>query len=80
MELRIKELIKKSNKEQKEMAKELGISYNAFYNRLDRPNLKSLEDFARVLNCTAHELLEAPEGYAHFYDDRTGEWLGIRKK
>ena len=33
-----------------------------------------------VLNCSVQELLPAPQGYSHFYDDKTGEWLGIRKK
>ena len=47
---------------------------------MDSPNGKSLEDFARILNCEVHELIETSKGYAHFYDDKTGEWLGIRKK
>ena len=38
------------------------------------------EEIAKILNCPVQELLPAPEGYAHFYDDKTGEWLGIRKK
>lgn len=80
MKFRIRELVKNSKKTQKEMAEELGISYNAFYNRMDKPNSKSLEDFAKLLNCEVHELIETSEKYSHFYDDKTGEWLGIRKK
>lgn len=80
MKYRIRELIKKSGKSQQEIAKELGITYNALYNRMDSPNGKSLEEFARILNCEIHELIETSEEYAHFYDDKTGEWLGIRKK
>ena len=80
MKYRIRELIKKSGKSQQEIAKELDITYNALYNRMDSPNGKSLEEFARILNCEVHELIETSEGYAHFYDDKTGEWLGIRKK
>ena len=39
-----------------------------------------IKEIAKILNCPVQELLPAPEGYAHFYDDKTGEWLGIRKK
>ena len=47
---------------------------------MDSPNGKSLEDFARILNCEVHELIETSEGYAHFYDDKTGKMVRNQKK
>lgn len=80
MDLRIKEVVKNKGFLLEGVANKLGISYVALYKRLNTPKLSTLEEIATILNCPVQELLEAPEGYAHFYDDKTGEWLGIRKK
>lgn len=81
MKERIKEIAKNKGYTLDDVAKKMGIIYNALYQRLSvSPKLSTLEEIATILNCPVQELLEAPEGYAHFYDDKTGEWLGIRKK
>lgn len=81
MKERIKEIAKNKGYTLDDIAKKMGIIYNALYQRLSvSPKLSTLEEIAKILNCPIQELLDAPEGYAHFYDDKTGEWLGIRKK
>lgn len=58
----------------------MGIIYNALYQRLSvSPKISTLEEIAKILNCPIQELLEAPEGFTHIYNDK-GEWLGIMKK
>lgn len=78
--LRIKEVAKSKGFSLDDIAKALGITYSSLFRRIDNPKLSTLEEIAQILNCPIQELLEAPEGYSHFYDDKTGEWLGIRKK
>lgn len=80
MNLRIKETAKRKGFSLDDTAKKIGITYTSFYRRINNPKLSTLEEIAKILNCPVQELLPAPEGYAHFYDDKTGEWLGIRKK
>jgi len=46
----------------------------------NNPKFSSIQEIANAIGCEIHELIETSEGYAHFYDDKTGEWLGIRKK
>lgn len=77
MNLRIKEIAKKAGLSLDDTAKKIGITYTAFYRRIDNPKLSTLEEIANVLNCSVAELLEAPAGFMHLYDDKTGEWLGI---
>lgn len=77
MNLRIKEVAKKIGLSLDDTAKKIGITYTAFYRRIDNPKLSTLEEIAVVLNSSVVELLEAPEGFMHLYDDKTGEWLGI---
>lgn len=80
MYLRIKEVAKNKNYTLDDLAKNIGITYSSFFRRIDNPKLSTLEEIAKVLKCSVQELLEAPEGFSHFYDDKTGEWLGVRKK
>ncbi len=78
---RVKDLAKDKGYTLNDIAVELGILYNALYQRLSvSPKMSTLESIAKILNCSVQELLPAPQGYSHFYDDQTGEWLGIRKK
>ena len=76
--IRLKAVLKKKGKTQKQLAKDLGITDEALRKRTQNPTLKSIEDIANGLGCEVHELFETSEDYAHFYDK--GEWLGIRKK
>ena len=78
--LRIKEVARKKGKKLDDVSKGLGICYSSLYRRVDNPKFSTLQEIANFLNCPIQELIEAPEGYAHFYDDKSGEWLGIRKK
>lgn len=81
MELRIKEIAKKKGKTLHQIADEMGIIYNALYQRLSvSPKLSTLEEIAKILDCDPMELVEPKATHQHFYDDKTGEWLGIRKK
>ena len=41
--------------------------------------LNTLISISEALNITVNELIDSQDGYSHFYDDTTGEWLGIRK-
>lgn len=80
MKNRIKEIAKSKGYTLDDIATKMGIIYNALYQRLSvSPKLSTLEEIAKILNCPVQELLPAPEGYAHFYDEN-GNWQGIRKK
>lgn len=80
MELRIKEVAKDKGYTLDDIAKRIGITYVALYGRIKTAKLDTLKEITEILKCNIHELIEAGEGYAHFYDDKTGEYLGIRKK
>ncbi len=83
MKLLIKEVAKRKGFTMRQIAKKLNINYQTLthYNIGFRtPTLGKLEEIAEVLNCEIHELVETSENYSHFYDDKTGGWLGIRKK
>ena len=80
MNLRIKEIAKKRGLSLDDVAKSLNITYPSLFRRFNAPKLSTLEEIAVVLNSSVAELLEAPEGFMHLYDDKTGEWLGIIPK
>lgn len=83
MKLRIKEVAKRKQVTMRQIATELNTTpqvitnYNSGFRT---PTLGKLQEIANALNCEVQELIETSEGYAHFYDDKTGEWLGVRKK
>lgn len=80
MKDRIKEIAKKKGYTLDDIAKQMGIIYNALYQRLNvSPKLSTLEEIARILNCEVAEFLSLGDNYSHFYDEK-GEWLGIRKR
>ncbi len=83
MKLLIKEVAKKKGISMRQIAKELNTNYQTLthYNIGFRtPVLGKLQEIANILNCEIHELIETGDKFSHFYDDKTGEWLGIRKK
>ncbi|MEI2271811.1 helix-turn-helix transcriptional regulator [Sphingobacterium sp. ML3W] len=83
MELRIKEVAKHKGYKMKELSEKLNVSQMAlsFWQTGKREaGYKTLKSIADVLNCEVIELLPVGDGYSHFYDDKTGEWLGVRKK
>lgn len=80
--LRIKEVIKSRGLQSIEVAARSGLSH-VFISQVisnDNATLKTLTRLSQAIGCSISELIEAPEGYAHFYDLSTGEWLGVRKK
>ncbi len=81
MNLRIKEVAKNKGYSLQELSKKLGITYQALSARMiGNPSIRVLNEISTALDCEIHELIETSEEYSHFYDDKTGEWLGIRKK
>lgn len=78
--IKIKEVAKTKNLSLDDISTRLGISYTALYKKIKTAKFETLEEIAGVLKCDVHELIETGNGYSHFYDDKTGEWLGIRKK
>ena len=81
MKLLFKEVAKRKNIELGKVAEKIGISYPSLFKRMNNnPKFSSIQEIANAIGCEIHELIETSEGYAHFYDDKTGEWLGIRKK
>ncbi len=81
MNLRIKEVAKSKGYSLQELSKKLGITYQALNARMvGNPSIKVLSEISKALNCEIHELIETSGDYSHFYDDKTKEWLGIRKK
>lgn len=75
--LRIQEIVKKQGKDMDWLADKVGIARPSLYSRIKTGKIATLENIANVLKVPIHELIEAPEGYGHFYVD--GEWHGIRK-
>ncbi|MDV7696278.1 helix-turn-helix transcriptional regulator [Chryseobacterium soli] len=64
-----------------ERLKKVGITYHSLYARISgNMSFSKLKEIADALETEPAELIETGEGYSHFYDDKTGEWLGIRKK
>lgn len=75
--LRVQEIVKKQGKDMDWLADKLNISRPSLYSRLKTGKINTIEEIANVLNVPIHELIEAPEGYGHFYVN--DEWHGIRK-
>ena len=78
--MRIKELTKSKGVRMQDLAKQLGITYQSLNKRLVALKFETLKEISEKLDCDVHELIEPGKDYAHFYDQQTGEWLGIRKK
>lgn len=80
--LRIKEVIKLRGLQGIEVAARAGLSA-IFISQVianDTATLRTLTRISQAIGCSLAELIQAPQGYAHFYDPSNGEWLGIRKK
>ena len=83
MKLRIKEVANRNNTSLSELAKKINIDKTTLsrYNTgTVIPPLNKLQLIADFFKCEVSELLPVSPGFSHFYDDKTGEWLGIRKK
>ena len=77
---RIKDILKAKNIKLTELSEEMGLKYPSFYRMINKPTLNFLEQLEKHTGINIIEFQEAPDGFAHFYDDKTGEWLVIRKK
>ena len=75
--LRVQDIVKKQGRDMDWLAGRLSISRSSLYSRLKTGKIETLEQIANILQVPVHELIEAPEGYGHFYVE--GEWHGIRK-
>ena len=81
MKLRIKEVATSKGIDLQTLSKKLGITYQALNARMvGNPSMKVIQQIANALNVDPIELIETGLDFAHFYDDKTGEWLGVRKK
>ncbi|MCW0493309.1 helix-turn-helix domain-containing protein [Riemerella anatipestifer] len=76
----IKEVAKRKGKTLQEIAKAMNITYNGLYQKLNTPKYSTLQEIATILGCDVIELINPNDTHQHFYDDKTDEWLGIRKK
>lgn len=80
MKKRIKEIAKKKGYTLDDIAKKMGIIYNALYQRLNvSPKISTLEEIAKILDCEIVELLPVNPPYFHSYDE-SGNWKGIGKE
>lgn len=80
MKKRIKEVAKSKGYTLDDLAKKMGIIYNALYQRLNvSPKLSTLEEIATILNCEVAELLPLNPPFFHSYDEN-GNWKGIGKE
>lgn len=81
MKLRIQDVLKRKGRDIQYVADKLGVTYNAVYLRINgNMRIDKLQEIAAVLETEPAELIELGSEFSHFYDDKTGEWLGIRKK
>lgn len=81
MKLRIQDVLKRKGRDIQYVADKLGVTYNAVYLRISgNMRIDKLQEIAAVLETEPAELIELGSEFSHFYDDKTGEWLGIRKK
>lgn len=72
--------VKAKGHKMNEIAERLGTQYQNLYKSLNNSNLNTVQRIAEAANMHPIELLLPPEGFTHFYDEITGDWLGIRKK
>lgn len=79
MRILIKDRLRRANLGFVDIAKSIGVTYNALYARTKNPTFKSLTEIAEAIPCNVHELIEPGKGYVHLYDDEKNEWLGIHK-
>lgn len=77
---RIKEVIKLNNLDLKDVAAKMGVTRQSLYSNMQSLKFAKLVEIAKIIGCEPAELVECGDGYAHFYDPETKEWLGIRKK
>lgn len=75
--LRVQEIVKKQGKNMDWLAEKLNIARPSLYSAIKTGKIDTIEKIANILNVPIHELIDAPNGYGHFYVD--GEWHGIRK-
>lgn len=81
MQLRVKEVCKEKGITFNELCDKIGISRQSLSKSLtNNPTSDRITEVANALGCEEHELIETSDKYSHFYDDKTKEWLGIRKK
>ncbi|MFX1617028.1 helix-turn-helix transcriptional regulator [Riemerella anatipestifer] len=78
--LRIKEVAKAKGVTLDNIAQKMGITYVGLHGKIKTAKLSTLKEIATILGCDVIELINPNDTHQHFYDDKTDEWLGIRKK
>ncbi|MGK6342881.1 helix-turn-helix domain-containing protein [Chryseobacterium sp. DT-3] len=77
MELQIKDVAKKKNTSMQDLSKALGISYQAFNQKLNRkPNIEFIQKCADALDCSVFELIVPDRDLFPLYD-KDGVFKGV---
>lgn len=82
MKIKLKEIQKRRNIKNVELAKMIGVSNQQitnYHSGEKTPPLSTLEKIAKALSCEIAELLPLGERFMHIYNEK-GEWQGIIKK
>lgn len=82
MKLKLKDIQKRKNIKNVELAKMVGISgqqITNYHSGEKTPPLSTLEKISQALNCEMAELLPLGEDFMHIYNEQ-GEWQGIMRK
>lgn len=82
MKFLIRETAKRKKLSLRGIAERMGVTPQALDNFLKSESLttNTLEKIASAMEVDVHELIGTGDDHSHFYDQSTGDWLGIRRK
>lgn len=63
-----------------DVANMIGVQYQTLNKNLKAGSYDTAKRISEVMGIHFFELIEAPEGFMHLYDDKDGKWLGIIPK
>lgn len=63
-----------------DVASMIGVQYQTLNKNLKAGSYDTAKRISEATGIHFFELIEAPKGFMHLYDDKTGEWLGIIPK
>lgn len=76
----ISKKVKEKGFKMSDIAALIGVQYQTINKNLNNGSFETVLKIAQATKINFFELLLPPAGYAHFYDEQSGEWLGVRKK
>ena len=76
----ISKKVKEKGFKMADIAALIGVQYQTINKNLNNGSFETVLKIAQATKINFFELLLPPAGYTHFYDEQSGEWLGIRKK